>query len=198
MSRKVELPALAAIRLLEPGPLALLTSRYRSTDNVMTAAWMTPLSMSPPLVGVCIHPSRLTHELVSKSEYFALNIPLIDLLAGVHRCGVESGRDGDKFVRAGLTPIDAHALDVPLIDECVAHIECGVIGRSQFGDHDLFVGQPLAVSADDEAFNERWQVDIDAGRILHHLRADYYAGLSHSYRARIPDEGEDEETEATG
>ena len=177
MGRKLELPELAAIRLIEPGPLALLTSRYRSADNVMTAAWMLPVSMSPPLVGVAIHPGRLTHEYVSKSEFFTLNIPLIELLAAVHRCGLESGREGDKFERAGLTPVDAAQLDVPLIEECVAHIECGVIARSQFGDHDLFIGEPLAVSADDEAFNERWLVETDAGHILHHLRADYYAAL---------------------
>jgi flavin reductase (DIM6/NTAB) family NADH-FMN oxidoreductase RutF len=194
MGRKQELPEIAAIRLIEPGPLSLLTSRHRSADNVMTAAWMLPVSMSPPLVAVAIHPGRLTHEYVSKSEFFALNFPLIDLLAAVHRCGLESGRDGDKFVRSGLTPFDAVQLDVPLIEECVAHIECGVVARSQFGDHDLFIGQPLAVSADDEAFNERWLVGTDAGRILHHLRADYYAALSTSYRAALPsDEDEPQE-----
>jgi flavin reductase (DIM6/NTAB) family NADH-FMN oxidoreductase RutF len=159
----------------------------------MTAAWMLPVSMSPPLVGVAIHPGRLTHEYVSKSEFFALNIPLIDLLAAVHRCGLESGREGDKFERAGLTPFDAARLDVPLIEECVAHIECGVIARSQFGDHDLFIGQPLAVSADDEAFAERWLVETDAGRVLHHLRADYYAALSTSYRAALPTDDEEQE-----
>lgn len=192
MSRKLVLPAIAATRLLEPGPVTLLTSRHRSADNIMTAAWIMPLSMSPPLIGVAIHPGRLTHEYVSKSEFFALNIPLIDQLAAVHRCGIESGRDGDKFISAGLSPVDALELDLPLIEQCVAHIECGVVARSQFGDHDLFVGQPLAVSADDEAFNERWQVELDAGRILHHLRADYYAALSTSYRAVLDVEDDEE------
>jgi flavin reductase (DIM6/NTAB) family NADH-FMN oxidoreductase RutF len=193
MSQKLRLPDLAAIRLIEPGPVALLTSRHRSADNVMTAPWIMPASMAPPLIAVAIHPGRLTHEYVSKSEYFVLNIPLIDQLAAVHRCGLESGREGDKFERASLIPVDALELDVPLIDQCVAHIECGVIARSQFGDHDLFVGQPLAVSADDEAFNERWQVELDAGRILHHLRADYYASLSSAYQAVLPSDDDNEE-----
>jgi glycosyltransferase involved in cell wall biosynthesis len=35
---------------------------------------------------------------VSRSEFFALNFPNMDLLAAVHACGVESGRSGDKFL----------------------------------------------------------------------------------------------------
>ena len=89
---------------------------------------------------------------------------------------------------AGLTPVDALELELPLIGECVAHIECGLAGRTSFGDHDLFIGEPLAVSALDEAFSDRWLVELDAGQILHHLRADYYAGLGRPYRAVFEDD----------
>lgn len=185
MAEKVVLPAESAVRLLQPGPLALLTSQHRADVNVMTLAWLMPVSLDPPLIGVAIHPDRLTHEFVSKSEFFALNIPNLDLLSAVHRCGLESGRQGDKFISAGLTAVDAYELDLPLVGECVAHIECGVVDRARWGDHDLFIGEPIVVAAHDEAFNERWLPDTDSGRIIHHLRADYYAGVSRSYRARL-------------
>lgn len=184
------LEAHMAVRLLEPGPLALLTSRHRSAENVMTQSWMMAVSLDPAVVAVAIHPDRLTHEYVGRSEFFGLSIPTADLLAAVHRCGVESGRDADKFTRSGLMPVDALEIDAPLIEECVAHIECGVIERMSFGDHDLFVGEVLAVQAEDEAFQERWLVEVDAGQILHHLRADHYAVLSRPYRARIPEDDE--------
>jgi flavin reductase (DIM6/NTAB) family NADH-FMN oxidoreductase RutF len=188
VAEKVSFALPDATRLLEPGPVGLITSRYRSAENVMTAAWMMPISLDPPLIAVAIHPTRLTHEYVSKSEFFAVNIPTAELLTAVHRCGMESGRAGDKFVAAGLSPADALALDLPLIGECVAHIECGVTDRVAFGDHDLFVAEPLAVTALDEAFQERWLIEVDAGRVLHHLRADYYAALGQGYRARLADE----------
>ena len=189
MSKRILEPGMA-VRLLEPGPLALLTSRYRSAENVMTQSWMMPVSLDPAVIGVAIHPTRLTHEHVGHSEFFGLSIPTADLLAAVHRCGIESGRDGDKFTRAGIMPVDALEIDAPLIEECVAHIECGVIERMSFGDHDLFIGEVLAVQAEEEAFRERWLVEVDAGRLLHHLRADHYAALSRPYRARLPDEDE--------
>lgn len=190
MANKTEREAIDALRVLQPGPVALVSSRFRSTDNIMTAAWLAPLSFDPPLVGVAIHSGRLTHELVTGSEFFALNIPTADLLVAVHRCGMTTGRDGDKFEAAGLTPTDAQAIEAPLIEECVAHIECGVVGRYTIGDHDLFVGRPLAVSADAEAFNGRWLVETDAGQVLHHLRADYYAALSRPYRAQLEPDNE--------
>jgi flavin reductase (DIM6/NTAB) family NADH-FMN oxidoreductase RutF len=156
----------------------------------MTAAWMMPASLDPPLLAVAIHPGRLTHEYVSKSEFFAINIPNADLLSAVHACGMLTGRAGDKFAAARLTPVDAMQLELPLVGECVAHIECGVVNRAQFGDHDLFIAQPLSVVALDEAFNERWLVETDAGRIVHHLRADYYATLSRPYQATLDEEEE--------
>ena len=98
------------------------------------------------------------------SEFFALNFPTAELLTATHQCGLLSGQAGDKFVATGLTPVDAVALELPLVGECVAHIECGLVGRASFGDHDLFIGEPLAVMALDEAFNGRWLVDPTRGR----------------------------------
>ncbi len=186
MPAKRPLDLAQAARLLEPGPLALVTSLFRSQHNVMTAAWLVPLGFDPPRVGVAIHPSRLTHEFVSRSEQFGLSIPTLDLLNAVHRCGLESGRDRDKFVSAGLTPMDAVEIEAPLVEECVAHIECGVVERLRLSDHDLFVGEVLAVSAAEELFTDRWQVE--EADLVHHVAGDEYAGLSKPYRARLEEE----------
>lgn len=185
MARKIPLDLTMAARLLEPGPVTLLTSCFRSTENVMTLAWATPVSFDPPRIAVAIQPDRLTHELVSGSEFLALNVPTAELLSAVHRCGIESGREYDKFERAALTPGDPQEIEVPLIDECVGHIELGVIDRISYGDHDLFIAQALSVQALDEAFSDRWLVALDAGQVLHHLRAEHYATLSRPYSAEL-------------
>lgn len=187
MATKRSLEPRTAARLLQPAPLALLTSLYRGQPNVMTLAWHMPLGTNPMLIGVAIHPARLTHEFVSRGEHFALNIPTIELLSAVHRCGIESGRDRDKFESAHLTPNDALEIDAPLIDECVAHVECGVVQRLTLSDHDLFIGQVLAVSADGDLFTDRWVSQPDA-ELLHHLGADDYAIMGKQYRATLDDE----------
>jgi flavin reductase (DIM6/NTAB) family NADH-FMN oxidoreductase RutF len=188
MAEKRQIAPRDALRLLAPGPVALVSTMYRDQPNVMTAAWLLPLSLDPVRVGVAVHPTRLTHEFISKSEWFAINIPNVDLITPVHTCGLRSGRDGDKFAATGLTPAEAQEIEAPLIAECVAHIECGVAERVTLGDHDLFVGSVLAVSALDEAFDGFWNVGVDAGRLLHHLGADRYAGLGRAYRVAPPGE----------
>ncbi|MGA7670191.1 MAG: flavin reductase [Nitrolancea sp.] len=69
-----------AARLLQPGPVSLVTSLFHSQHNVMAAGWTMPIGTDPMLVGLAIHPSRLTHELISRSEAFGLSIPTIELL----------------------------------------------------------------------------------------------------------------------
>lgn len=188
MAEMRDLPARDAVRLLAPGPLALVTTMYRDQPDVMTAGWLLPLSFEPTLVGVAIHPGRLTHEFITKTEVFALNIPTVDLLAAVHTCGMVSGREEDKFATTGLSPTAATKIEAPLVAECVAHIECGVVDRHSFGDHDLFVGRVLAASALDEAFDGVWLVDTEAGQLLHHLGGDRYAGLGRAYRVTPEEE----------
>ena len=190
MGTKIYRQSRDALRMLAPGPVALVTTMYHDQPNIMTAAWMQPLSLSPLLISIAVQPSRLTYEFMTKTEVFTLNIPTVDLLSAVHLCGMISGNEKDKFEATGLTPELGVATEAPLIAECVAHIECEVRDRVSIGDHDLFVALPLRVTADDESFDGIWKVDVDAGRILHHLGADRYAGLGKAYQATLPEDDE--------
>jgi flavin reductase (DIM6/NTAB) family NADH-FMN oxidoreductase RutF len=190
MGTKIYRQSRDALRMLAPGPVALVTTMYHDQPNIMTAAWMQPLSLSSLLISIAVQPSRLTYEFMTKTDVFALNIPTVDLLSAVHLCGMISGNEKDKFEATELTPELGVATEAPLIAECVAHIECEVRDRVSIGDHDLFVALPLRVTADDEAFDGIWKVDDDAGRILHHLGADRYAGLGKAYQATLPEDEE--------
>lgn len=175
-------------RLLEPGSLVLVTSMHRGQHNLMTVGWRMALGFDPPRIAVAVHPSRWTHQLISRSETFGLSIPTLDLVTAVHRCGTETGRDRDKFDLAGLTPFDPVEIDAPLVNECVAHLECGVVQRLTLSDHDLFIGEVLVASASPELFTDRWLIQPDAA-LIHHIAGDEYAGLGKTYRARLePDE----------
>ncbi len=184
MAAKRPLERSQAARILEPGSLALVTSLHRGRHNVMTASWLMPLGVDPPRLAVAIHPARLTHELTSRSEAFGLSIPTLDLLNAVQRCGSESGRDGDKFLTTQLTPMDAVEIEAPLVEECVAHIECGLVQRLRLTDHDLFVAEVLAASAVEDLFSTHWQTDAGPD-LIHHIASDRYAGLGRIYRARL-------------
>ena len=175
--KKVEVPLLRAGRLINAGPVVLITSRYKDRVNVMTAAWVTPLSFRPPMVGIAIHPARFTHDLIKKSEQFVINVPGISLLNAVEICGTYSGKDVDKFAKAGITPVDALEVDVPLVEECLGHIECVLVDAFTTGDHTLFVGQIVAASAAEGVFDRVWTLEDEEAKPLHHLGGKFYALL---------------------
>lgn len=170
-----------ANRMLNPGPVVLVTTHLKGQPNIMAAAWVTPMSFDPPILGVCVSPRRYTHEFIVKTEQFVINIPTIDLIKQVHYCGSVSGRDVDKLKQTGLTLTDPITMQTPLIEECIGHVECGVINAYDIGDHTLFVAQAVAVQVEKEAFDERWLLTMKEAKPLHHLGGKSYAYLEQPF-----------------
>lgn len=166
-----------ARRLLGGAPVVLVTTRWRGVANVMPVAWSMPLSLEPPLVGIAVHPSRHTHDMIRFSEEFALNIPSRRLLNHTQYFGVVSGREIQKIEAAKIPTLRARKVDAPLLEGCVGYIECGLEDSLRFGDHTLFVGRVVAVSVEKEAFEETWLLEDDDDKPLHYLGLDYYAVL---------------------
>lgn len=174
-----------ARRFMVAGPVVLLTTKWRGVPDVMPVAWSMPISADPPLVGVMVHPSRHSHDMIRWSEEFALNFPGPELLNHVAYFGSVTGRTVDKIEVTKLPTITARKVEAPLLEGCVAWVECGVEDVIRLGDHSLFVGRVLAVSADDEAFNETWLLTNEA-RPLHYLGGLSYATLHERLEAQPP------------
>ncbi len=180
-----------AARVLQGGPVALVTTADRGRANVLPVAWHSPLSARPPLVGIALEQSRYTTEMVSHSEQFALNFPARPLLHHVQYLGSMSGEDIDKFEATQLETFPAAHVDAPLIQGCAAWVECEVQQVLPLGDHVLFVGLVVAVHVDPQAFDERWIPEASAeARPLHFLGANDYSTLEGVLEARLPGRSE--------
>lgn len=175
-----------ARRLLGGGPVTLVTTSWRGNWNAMPAIFVTPLSIDPPLVGVAVHPARHTHDMITFSEEFALNIPSLELLHHVQYLGSVSGKELNKLELTRLPTFRARRVEAPLLEGCLGWIECGVHDAFRIGDHTLFVGKVVAVSAEKEAFGETWLLDDPEQKPLHYLGVNYYALLGERLTARIP------------
>jgi len=51
--------------------------------NPMTADWVVPLSINPPLLGVSIGKTRFTRKLIEEQKDFVVAVPTIELLKDV-------------------------------------------------------------------------------------------------------------------
>jgi len=176
-----------ARRLLGGGPVALISTSWHGAQNVMPCAFITPLSIDPPLIGIAVHPGRHTHDMIRFAEEFAINIPTRQLLHHVQYLGSVSGSELSKLELTRLPTFRARRIDAPLLEGCVGWIECGVHDAYRVGDHTLFVGKVVAAQAEKDAFdNGLWLLADPDERPLHYLGVNAYAILGDRMEARIP------------
>lgn len=145
-----------ARRMLNPGPVAIVTTSWRGMANAAPIAWCAPLSMEPPMVGIVVHPHRHTADMIRFSEAFAINIPGPRLLKQTAFLGSLTGLNNNKLEASGLELFNPLLIDAPLIEGCLAWIECTLQDVIRIGDHTLFVGNVARVQADDDAYAQQW------------------------------------------
>ncbi|MEM2872578.1 MAG: flavin reductase family protein [Nitrososphaerales archaeon] len=159
-SEKIDVKPSLVTRLLYPRPIVLITCIDSSgKPNIMPAAWAMPASFDPPMVAIGIALTRYSHELISKTREFVINIPTKELVKHIDYLGSVSGRDVDKFKASKLTALPAKKVKTPLIGECVAHIECEVASMLDTGDHTIFVGRVVAAQANRDAFKTNYDLN---------------------------------------
>jgi len=118
------LPLAQVYRLLEPGPVVLVTTARNGHANAMAMSWHTMMEFEPPLVGCVISDRDYTFETLRKTKECVIAIPTVELAPQVVGCGNTSGRKVDKFARFGLTPLPASRVGAPLVAQCYANLEC--------------------------------------------------------------------------
>lgn len=122
----------------------LISACHDGKKNAMIAAWCAPVSFDPAMLTIHISPGRFTHELISGSDEFAVNILAEDQVEISEHVGSCSGRDVDKFESIIIETFKGEKTDAPLVKGCVANIECKVVDEVTAGDHTVFVGKVLS------------------------------------------------------
>ena len=136
---KRALPLSRVYRLLEPGPVVLLTTAHKGRANVMTMSWHTMLEFEPPLVGCVVSNRNFSFEALKRMRECVINVPTAELAPQVVKCGNCSGRRRDKFAACALTAVPASQVAAPLIAECYANLECRVADARLVTKYNFFV-----------------------------------------------------------
>ena len=121
-----KIPLSRAFTLLEPGPVVLIATHDGQQSNVMTISWTMVVDFTP-LFAITTGPWNHSFAALRKTKECVIAIPTVDLLDKVVGIGTCSGTDTDKFEKFKLTPLKASKVNAPLIQECLANIECRVI-----------------------------------------------------------------------
>jgi len=149
------LPLSRVYRLLEPGPVVLVTTVHKGKANIMTMSWQTMMEFEPPLVGCVISGRNYSFEALTTTRECVLNIPSVELAKQVVGVGNCSGSKVDKFRKFKLTAKPASLVLPPLIDECFANFECKVVDTRMVNKYNFFVLQVVKAWIDPVIKNPR-------------------------------------------
>ena len=137
--KKTTFPLSQVYRLLEPGPVVMVTTARAGRANIMTMSWHMMMEFEPPIVGCVISDRNYSFEILKATRECVINIPTVELAETVVGCGNTSGRRVNKFKAFGLTPVAAACVKPPLIAECYASLECRVIDGKLVAKYNFFV-----------------------------------------------------------
>jgi flavin reductase (DIM6/NTAB) family NADH-FMN oxidoreductase RutF len=161
-----DLPPSTAYRLLESGPILLVSTGNGERHNVMTLGFHMMLQHEPPLVACVIGPWDHSFETLRETGECVLAVPTVDLAEQVTKIGNCSGVDVDKFAEFGLTPQRAKTVAAPLIRECLANLECRVADASMVDRYSMFILDVTRIRIDDKRAERRLIHHAGDGRFI--------------------------------
>lgn len=119
-----------------PGPVTVATTIDASGRRWgFTASSFSSLSLSPPLVLICLDKAASTHEAFATAERFMINI-LAEEQADIALRFAKSGVD--RFAAGDAVPLE---LGLPGIPEASARVACSLHQVVDGGDHSILIGR---------------------------------------------------------
>lgn len=161
--------------LLEPGPVVLVSTARKGRANIMTMSWHTVMEFEPPLVGCVISGRNASFDTLKATKECTINIPTLELAKQVVGIGNCSGLKVDKFLKFGLTPVEASQVLAPLIAECYASLECRVADTRLVNRYNFFILEVVQAWVD---------TAVKKPQTLHHRGNGVFAVAGETVRMR--------------
>lgn len=171
-----------------PYTVNIVGAQFKEQINYMACAWHTALSFDPPLFGVLISKKRRTHQIISQAGEFTVNFIGYDQVKLSAQMGRISGHDTDKLKEFQVELAPAKIIHSPILARAYVCLENKLLDIRPYGDHDLFVGEVLAVHEDEGCFNQDGALEAAKIRPLLYLGSDLYITIApESLKHILPD-----------
>ncbi|MBU0683192.1 MAG: flavin reductase family protein [Candidatus Omnitrophota bacterium] len=159
-----------ATRLINHGPVVLVSSCYNDKVDITPVAWHMPISKKPPVIALEIGENHYIYECIIKSRDFAINIPPKSVVKKIVKCGSCSGRDVDKVKMCGFEIQPSKEIRSPAINGMMGVLEC-VLKEDKYllQEYNIVLGEVKRALADEQNFDEHWLFTTDEKRTIHHL-----------------------------
>jgi flavin reductase (DIM6/NTAB) family NADH-FMN oxidoreductase RutF len=130
-----------------PMPVALVGATEAGKPNFMAVAWMSRVNYSPAYLAIALGKKHRTTRGVEEHGTFSLNLPSRDLVVPVDYVGLHSGEKVDKA--AVFNVFYGELGTAPMVEQCPLCAECRVVRKVKLPGNILYVGEQVAVYADE-------------------------------------------------
>lgn len=111
------------------------------TWHGMTASSFSSVSLTPPLVSICLDRKLYSHSLILASGLFGISVLAKDQAEVARRFAGMVPDIEDRFAGESWSTAET---GVPLLDSALGWLDCRVVHAHEGGDHTIFVGEVLA------------------------------------------------------
>lgn len=164
-----------AYRLLNFGPLTLISSSDGQNPNVCSVAWCMPVSKDPPRLALALGTKHHSYKNMKRTKMLGINIPTQGLEGLALYCGRHSGAEVDKVREKNIALHQGNELtDLPLVSACAAWLECRYIGALPFADKELSLVEIVAASTRTGVLDANHAWNANDFRTLHHAGGERF------------------------
>jgi len=125
---------------LIPSGVFIVTLQSGNRVNAYAAGWVVRVSEEPVMIQVAVWDQNYSYELAQDCDHFVVQILAEGQQDTALYFGKHSGRNTVKLQEYATHP---GLSGIPVLDDCLAFLECEVIFRRQFGDHMILVGKAI-------------------------------------------------------
>lgn len=135
--------------------VGLITSVGPLGPNIMAAEWTHHISYSPSLIAANIRGHDATAQNIKESKEFGVNIAAENQNVICSMAGKYKGIHVDKISvlkEAGIAAFNNAkriSKEVPMLVGAAMNAECKLVKQEELGDHIMFVGEVIEISADE-------------------------------------------------
>ncbi|MEK6856822.1 MAG: flavin reductase family protein [Nanoarchaeota archaeon] len=126
-----------AIRKIMNG-VFVITFNLDGKDYGITTAWINRASFKPNMLMISVGKNRKGYEELLETEIFCVNILGDAHLEIARHFGVTDGKNLNNFSDIELKEMENGS---PVLENCVAAIECKLVKKVDAGDHAILFGE---------------------------------------------------------
>jgi flavin reductase (DIM6/NTAB) family NADH-FMN oxidoreductase RutF len=108
----------------------------------LTVSAFSSVSLVPPLVLICVEAGTRLEQGILEADRFVVNV--LEAEAELTSRRFSDPRLTENFEALAYRP---SAFGIPILDDALAWLECGVVDTIRAGDHWVFIGEVLAAEA---------------------------------------------------